>query len=169
MIDNGQLIRRVCQPVCTLTWVWLYSLCFVLSPHFFLAVIFSLYALSGTDPENPLTPGQGQCDRAQEPLLFRKIQNMGTVAPSPMPPPHPPHPQISPLHITEQIILILLLILKYNHLLMILWTPWLPRWTAGLLGKCVRNCWTLCTESGHIHSSSWTWTMEWPWSGSLWC
>ena len=50
---------------------------------------------------------------------------------------------------------------------MILWTPWLPWWTTGLLGKCVRNCRTLCPESGHVHSSSWTWTVEWPRSGKL--
>ena len=56
---------------------------------------------------------------AQEPLLFRKIQNVGTVAPLPMPTPHPT-PNLPPNYITEQIILIVLLMLKYNYLLVIL-------------------------------------------------
>lgn len=77
----------------------------------------------------------------------------------------PTPPQICPIYITEQSMLMVLLMPKYNYLLITLWTPWLPWWTAGLLGKCVRNCRTLCPESGHFHSSSWTWEMEWPRSG----
>lgn len=81
-----------------------------------------------------------------------------------LPHPLPPQKKIChcTLYITEQSMLMMLLLPKDNYLI---WTSWLPWWTAGLLGKCVRNCRTLCPESGHVHSSSWTWEMEWPRSG----
>lgn len=97
------------------------------------------------------------------PWRWLVIQKEGTVPPSPCPTP-PPKKKICPctLYITEQSMLMMLLLPKDNYLI---WTSWLPWWTAGLLGKCVRNCRTLCHESGHVHSSSWTWEMEWPRSG----
>ena len=44
---------------------------------------------------------------------------------------------------------------------------WLLWWTAGFLGKCIRNCGILCPKSGHVHSSGGTWAMEWSRSGQL--
>lgn len=109
-------------------------------------------------PSPPLPP-------PPPPWRWLVIQKEGTVPPSPCPTP-PPRKKICPctlyIHVTEQSMLMMLLLPKDNYLI---WTSWLPWWTAGLLGKCVRNCRTLCPESEHVHSSSWTWEMEWPRSG----
>lgn len=119
--------------------------------------------------------GQRNCDSTRSPPLpspppphhpedgwsFKKREQ---YLPPPAPRPPPQKKKICPctLYITEQSMLMMLLLPKDNYLI---WTSWLPWWTAGLLGKCVRNCRTLCPESRHFHSSSWTWEMEWPRSG----
>ena len=166
----------------TLTGLWLYSLCFVLSLHFFPAVMFSICALSGqiekihipvlarvkgivTEHKNPIPLAHHHLEDGWSIFFWiLKIQKEGTVAPLPLSFSLPAK-SAPVLYITEQSMLMLLLLPKYNLILLI--TPWLPWWTAGLLGKCARNCRTLCWESGYVHSSSWTWTVEWPRSGEL--